>query len=160
MRLWRTPSCTLSRDPRRSPLMWVHSPSAASCAFFLSAYCESSTMTNQRRQLLSYRVQPQASQLAYRFIHRAYVLGTQTCSGNKPFQHPPLCFHHLRFFFLGIKTVVVIIHVSSVAWTVEEFVSMATSVWVKREYVTELSWEDKDQIQCKRQPAPYVRPES
>jgi hypothetical protein len=84
-------------------------------------------------------------QFAYRFVHRAYVFGTQTRSGDEPFQHPPFSFYHLRFFFLSIKAVVIVTGVSFDAWTVEELVSMATGAWVEREDITELSWEDERQ---------------
>ena len=135
-------SCTRSREPRRSPLMWVHSPSAASCAFFLSAYCGSLV-----RGVSCFRTGPQCRtpQFAYRFIHRVYVFGTQTRSGNEPFQHLPFRFDHLRFFFFSIEAVVIATRVSSDAWTIEEFVGMATSVRVECEDITELSWEDERQ---------------
>jgi hypothetical protein len=92
-----------------------------------------------------FRTGPKAQppQFAYRFVHRAYVFGTQTRSGNEPFQHPPLGFYHIRLFFLGVEPVVIVTRVSPDAWTVEEFVGMATSVRMECEDIAELSWEDK-----------------
>jgi len=115
-------------------------------------------MTHQGRQL--FPVQGRVPQFAYRFIRRVYVFGTQTRGCDKPFQHPPFCFDHLRFFFLSIETTVIITCVSFDAWTIEEFVRMAASVWVEREYIAKLLRKNERHIRHERQSVPYVRLES
>jgi hypothetical protein len=74
----------------------------------------------------------------YRFVHSVYVFGTQTRSCDKPFQHPLFHFHHLRFLFLSIETIFIIITISSCTWAIEEIVSIASGVRVERKYIAKL----------------------
>lgn len=78
---------------------------------------------------------------AYRFILPPNVFGTQTSGSNKPFQHPSFGFHHLYFFFLSVEASVIVVQASPGARTIKELMSMATSVRVECEYITELLWD-------------------
>lgn len=86
----------------------------------------------------------------YRSVHGVCVFGTQTRGCYKPFQHLLFYFHHLCFFFLSIKTTVITTCVSSSAWTNEELVSMAPSVWMKGEYIAELLRNDERHVRRKK----------
>ena len=97
------------------------------------------------RQVFPFQARCRTSEFTHRFVRGAYVFGTQAGSGNKPFEHPPLRVRHFRFFLISIETAVTVALASSGTRAIEEFVSVATGVRVKCEYVAELPWEDKRQ---------------
>lgn len=115
---------------------------------FLPQYvlCGSFIMKFRGHQVFPFQARCRTSGFTHRFVRGAHVFGTQTGSGNEPFQHPPLSFRHFYFFLLSIETTVAVVAlVFPSTRAVEEFVSVAASVRVECEYIAELSWEDKRQ---------------